>query len=131
MWWSEGAFPVLLSLMASAVLEEVVFRHGLQGGLQHAGRLRLWGSHAAWVSPANALSTAAFVLAHGLTRSWALAIAVLPASVCLGCLYEAPVLVAVRDGSWRDERDVVAARAQRGLARLGAKHLNKERGTSP
>jgi membrane protease YdiL (CAAX protease family) len=88
MLWSEGALPVLLSLMTSAVLEEIVFRHGLQGGLQHAGRLRLWGSHTAWVSPANALSTAAFVLAHGLTRSWALAMAVLPASVCLGCLYE-------------------------------------------
>jgi membrane protease YdiL (CAAX protease family) len=88
MLWSEGALPVLLSLMTSAVLEEIVFRHGLQGGLQHAGRLRLWGSHTAWVSPANALSTAAFVLAHGFTRSWALAMAVLPASVCLGCLYE-------------------------------------------
>ncbi|MGZ8259155.1 MAG: JDVT-CTERM system glutamic-type intramembrane protease MrtJ [Caldimonas sp.] len=68
-----------LLLVGAPLLEEVVFRGGLQEQL--LGRL----SPAA----ANASTAVAFALAHGVTRSsWWLASAVLLPACALGCLYE-------------------------------------------
>lgn len=68
-----------LLLGAAPVLEELVFRSGLQEQLLLAR-----------VSPiaANALTAAAFALGHGLTRSWWLAAGVLLPAWALGTLYQ-------------------------------------------
>ncbi len=84
----------LAGLTLGAVLEEIVFRHGLLKGLltQPAlSRARAW---TAGLSGANWLSSALFALAHGVHRSWWLAAGVLPFSLGLGWLYE-------RHGDWR------------------------------
>lgn len=68
-----------LLLVGAPLLEESVFRAGLQEQLLLAR-----------VSPAtaNALTAAAFALAHGLTRSWGLAAAVVLPAWALGWLYQ-------------------------------------------
>ncbi len=84
-----GSRPVVLLLVAP-VLEEIVFRLGLQRRLLAAG-----------VAPAaaNLLTALAFCALHAFTRSWALAVAVLPflarnfppARIFLGDAGSAPV----------------------------------------
>jgi membrane protease YdiL (CAAX protease family) len=70
----------LLSLLvvAAPLLEEIVFRGGLQEALL------------ARVSPAaaNAWTAATFAIAHGVTRSWWLAAAVVVPAFALGRLYQ-------------------------------------------
>jgi len=68
-----------LLLVGAPLLEEAVFRGGLQEQLLLAR-----------VSPAaaNALTAAAFALAHGLTRSWWLAAAVVLPAWAVGSLYQ-------------------------------------------
>ena len=70
---------LVLLLGAAPVLEELVFRGGLQEQLLLAR-----------VSPmaANALTAVAFALGHGLTRSWWLAAGVLLPAWALGALYQ-------------------------------------------
>jgi membrane protease YdiL (CAAX protease family) len=72
------ALQLALLVVAAPALEEVVFRGGLQEAL--LGR----------VSPAaaNACTATAFALAHGVTRSWWLAAAVVVPAVALGWLYQ-------------------------------------------
>ncbi len=72
-------FALLLPLLVAApLLEELVFRGGLQEQLLER------------LSPgaANAFTALAFALAHGLTRSWWLAAAVLLPAGALGWLYQ-------------------------------------------
>lgn len=73
-----GPALLLVLVVAAPLLEELVFRCGLQELLLVR------------VSPAaaNACTAAAFAVAHGLTRSWSLAAAVLPAALALGWLYQ-------------------------------------------
>jgi membrane protease YdiL (CAAX protease family) len=68
-----------LLLVLAPVIEELIFRAGLQETLLRRG-WRPW--------PANLLTTLAFVLLHGFTRSWPLAAAVLLPSLVLGRLYQ-------------------------------------------
>lgn len=76
---------MLAGLLVAAVLEEAVFRAGLQQWLME----RRWG---AWrwgrVTAANAVSAVVFALAHGLSRSWLLALGVTGPALLLGWLYE-------------------------------------------
>jgi len=73
------SLPTLLSLLLLAPLaEEALFRGGLQELLLRRG----WAA-----APANLASTAAFGLAHGVARSWALGLAVCAPSLALGWLY--------------------------------------------
>lgn len=75
---------VLLNLLLAAVLEEVLFRGGLQEGL-----MRRWPSvRWAGVSGANVLASGLFALAHGVFRSWALAACAALAGLLLGGVYE-------------------------------------------
>lgn len=68
--------PVMFAL--SAALEEVIFRAGLQEAMLRA----------AWPLPlCNVITALGFALAHGLTRSWLLAAAVLPTALLIGSLY--------------------------------------------
>jgi len=69
---------LVLLLVAAPLLEEIVFR----GGLQELLLARIPAP------AANAATTAAFALAHGLARSWWLAAAVVPVAAALGWLYE-------------------------------------------
>ncbi|MBL6751850.1 MAG: JDVT-CTERM system CAAX-type protease [Nevskia sp.] len=83
------AHPLLAALLAAALLEEIVFRGGVQEAL-----LRLADAHGAlrgrarWPAAANLSTALLFALAHGIVRSWALAAAVLPAALALGWLYQ-------------------------------------------
>lgn len=76
-------------LLAAALLEEIVFRGGVQETLlrlpDSVGALR---GRAHWPAAANLLTALLFALAHGMVRSWTLAAAVLPAAVALGGLYQ-------------------------------------------
>jgi membrane protease YdiL (CAAX protease family) len=72
-----GRFAVLLVL--APVIEELLFRAGLQETLLRRGLRPLW---------ANLATTLAFALLHGLTRSWPLAAAVLLPSLLLGQVYQ-------------------------------------------
>ena len=73
-----SAVVVVMLLLVSPVVEETVFRAGLLAGLQRRG----------W-SPASALglSTLAFALAHGLSRSAVLGVGVILPGLLLGGLY--------------------------------------------
>ena len=76
---------MLAALLAAAVLEEAVFRAGLQQWLME----RSWGGLRVGVlTAANAASAAAFALAHGLSRSWLLALGVVGPALLLGWLFE-------------------------------------------
>lgn len=76
---------MLAALMVAAVLEEVVFRAGLQQWLME----RSWGAlRVSALTAANAASAAVFALAHGLSRSWLLALGVLGPALLLGWIYE-------------------------------------------
>lgn len=81
---------VLALLLASAVLEEVIFRLGIHESLLQ----RFEFSRAASVvigvrvSVANAITASLFALAHALFRSWTLGLAVVPAALALGWVYE-------------------------------------------
>lgn len=70
-----NGLPVLL---LAPVLEEIVFRAGLQEALLRQPRL---------AAHASLLSSLLFALAHGLARSPALGCAVLGPSLLLGSLY--------------------------------------------
>lgn len=72
-----GRLAVLLVL--APVIEELLFRAGLQETLLRRGLQPLW---------ANLATTLAFVLLHGLTRSWPLAAGVLLPSLLLGRMYQ-------------------------------------------
>lgn len=81
---------ILATLMTAAVIEEVIFRLGIQEHLlrraespQRTGTAMLSGP-----SVANLLTASVFGLAHGLLRSWTLAFATLPAALALGWLYQ-------------------------------------------
>lgn len=83
-WWT-----CLLLLVIAPVLEEVVFRAGLQDWLlqQHIQ-----------AQASNVVTAMAFALMHGLTRSWLLAAWVFVPALLLGALYAhkrslAPVVV--------------------------------------
>lgn len=84
---SPPAEPVLLaSLMLAAVLEEVIFRAGLQEALlrwRHTASRRRLG-----LSAANLLTALLFAAAHAWTRSAWLAGATLAPALLLGWLYE-------------------------------------------
>jgi CAAX amino terminal protease family. len=92
---------LVLLLLGAPLLEEIVFRGGLQEQLLLAR-----------ISPAaaNAWTAAAFALGHGLTRSWWLAAAVVLPAWALGRLYQ------------RERRLVpcVAAHAAMNLVWIGA-----------
>ncbi|WP_374319198.1 JDVT-CTERM system glutamic-type intramembrane protease [Aquabacterium sp.] len=75
---------VLLTLLLAAVLEEVLFRGGLQEWLWRRGLSAVWGG----LSQANVLTSSAFALAHGLTRSWSLAACAGVAGLLLGWVYD-------------------------------------------
>jgi membrane protease YdiL (CAAX protease family) len=68
-----------LLLVLAPVIEEVIFRAGLQETLLRRGLRPLL---------ANLATTLAFALLHGLGRSWPLAAAVLLPSLVLGRLYQ-------------------------------------------
>jgi uncharacterized protein len=70
-WW--------VTVLLAPLLEEVVMRWGVQEGL-----LR-WGLRPGW---AGAVSALVFALAHGLSRSWWLALGVLVPGWLLGWLYQ-------------------------------------------
>jgi membrane protease YdiL (CAAX protease family) len=72
-----GRLAVLLVL--APVIEELLFRAGLQETLLRRGLRPLW---------ANLATSLAFGLLHGLTRSWPLAAAVLLPSLVLGRVYQ-------------------------------------------
>jgi membrane protease YdiL (CAAX protease family) len=75
-----GRMPaVAVLLVVSPLLEELVFRAGVQEALL---RQRVPGP------AANVLATLAFAALHGVTRSWPLAAAVLLPSLVLGALYQ-------------------------------------------
>jgi membrane protease YdiL (CAAX protease family) len=76
---------MLAALLAAAALEETVFRAGLQQWLMD----RSWGSlRLGALTAANGACAAAFALAHGLSRSWLLALGVLAPALLLGWIYE-------------------------------------------
>lgn len=84
-----GADPqLLLALLAAAVLEEIVFRAGIQDLLLRWSRRHGGGPRRASCSAANLVTALLFAAAHGLARSWPLAAAALPAALALGWLYE-------------------------------------------
>ena len=71
-------------LVLAPVLEEVVFRGGLHAALlRRKSRPLLAGA-----GRINALVAAAFGLAHALTRSLVLGLAVLPMALVIGWVYE-------------------------------------------
>jgi hypothetical protein len=75
-----------LALLAlGAVVEEIVFRGGLQRTL---GRWRALGHHAGPISAANALTSAVFAAAHLWSHPPLAALGVLPVSLLLGWVYE-------------------------------------------
>jgi len=80
--WSFGG----VLLMAAAVLEEVIFRGGLQTWLRmhDNGRVRWAG-----LTRANVITALVFGLAHGLLRTWALVPITLLVGLGLGALYDA------------------------------------------
>ena len=86
------ALPMLATLLAAAVLEETGFRAGLQHGLMAvmaSGRFaRIGQALPGRFTPANWLVAVAFALAHGLARSWWLALGVLGPALLLGWIYE-------------------------------------------
>lgn len=86
------SLPMLATLLAAAVLEETVFRAGLQHTLMTAmasGRLtRVAPALPGGITPANWICAVAFASAHGLARSWWLALGVLGPALLLGWLYE-------------------------------------------
>jgi len=62
----------------SAALEELVFRAGLQEALLRA----------AYPLPlCNVITAICFAVAHGLTRSWVIAAAVIPTALLIGWMY--------------------------------------------
>jgi membrane protease YdiL (CAAX protease family) len=71
--------PLVVLLVLAPVLEELVFRAGLQEGLLRRGLYPL---------AANGAVTLVFALLHGLTRSWPLALAVALPSLLLGRVYQ-------------------------------------------
>ena len=66
-------------LMVAPLLEELLFRGGIQEALLRSG-----------VKPlvANLVATLAFAMLHGVTRSWPLAVAVVVPSIVLGLVYQ-------------------------------------------
>jgi len=72
-------------LVLASIVEEIVFRGGLQRLLRHwpAGRMS-WQS----ISAANALTSAVFALAHLWNHPPLVALGVLPVSLLLGWAYE-------------------------------------------
>jgi membrane protease YdiL (CAAX protease family) len=75
---AHDAWTVVLLVVLAPVLEEVVFRAGLQESLLRRGLAPVW---------TNVLCAAAFAVLHGLTRSWLLAAWVIPPALLLGALY--------------------------------------------
>lgn len=81
--------PLLLSLLAAAVLEEIVFRTGIQETLLRVSAdLPLLRRRKGFCSAPNLATALVFALAHGLARSWWLGLAVIPPALSLGWLYE-------------------------------------------
>lgn len=73
-----GASALVVALALAPLAEEVVFRHGVQAALLRCG---LGGAEAV------VCSAALFALAHGLSRSWALAAAVFVPALLIGAVY--------------------------------------------
>lgn len=73
-----GASAMLVTLALAPLVEEIVFRHGVQAALLRLGA----GGAAAVVATA-----AVFALAHGLSRSWPLAAAVFVPALLIGAVY--------------------------------------------
>ncbi len=72
-------------LMLAAVVEECVFR----GGMQHVLRMTGWGrSRALGLSFANIATAAAFGLSHGVLRDWWLVPVAALVGLGLGALYD-------------------------------------------
>lgn len=104
---ARGAHPpatVWTLLLIAPWLEELVFRAGLQEALWRHGFGRFSSA---------LLAAAAFAAAHGLTRSWGLALAVLPPALLLGLVY----------ARWRRLDAAVAAHAGMNLFWLMASPL--------
>jgi len=80
-----GDGPLLATLLAAAVLEEIVFRLGL-----HEALLRRWSANGASFLPsrANVATALAFAIAHLLTRGAWLAVGTFPIAIGIGLLYE-------------------------------------------
>jgi membrane protease YdiL (CAAX protease family) len=72
--------PWVVLLVFAPVVEELLFRAGLQEKLLRRGLRPL---------AANLIATLAFALLHGLMRSWPLALAVVLPSLVLGRVYQA------------------------------------------
>ncbi len=78
---------ILAALLAAAILEEIVFRAGVQEMLLRWWLRRTARTPAARSMP-NLLTAAIFAMAHALLRSWQVGTAALPAALVLGWLYE-------------------------------------------
>lgn len=75
---------VLWTLFLAAVLEEVLFRGGLQEFIW-----RVWPTFLMrGVSWANVMASGVFAVLHGLHRSWPLALCAVVAGLLLGWVYE-------------------------------------------
>ena len=70
---------VAVLLMVAPLLEEVLFRGGIQEAMLRRGVRPL---------AANLVATLAFAVLHGVTRSWPLAVAVVLPSIVLGLVYQ-------------------------------------------
>ena len=69
----------MLFVVLAPLVEEIVFRRGVQQGLQRLG---------AGGVPAIVMTAVLFSLAHGFTRSWVLAAGVFVPALVIGVLYE-------------------------------------------
>ena len=86
---SGDAGATLASLLVAAVLEEIVFRVGVQDALLHwMSRFPFQRTRVLGISAANLLTAILFGLLHGLLRSWALGVAVIIPALLLGWIYE-------------------------------------------
>ena len=79
-------FRILAALMASAVLEEILFRLGVHETLLRRPKLRT--TPLVKLTAANLMTAALIAVTHGVFRSWLLGCAVLPIALAIGVLYE-------------------------------------------
>jgi membrane protease YdiL (CAAX protease family) len=78
--------PWLVSVVLAPVLEEVVFRHGLQATLAQRGGRGPVGGRGAWL--ANGLTALVFALAHVLVQQRLEAAAVVLPALAIGWVYQ-------------------------------------------
>src|ERR1044071_6872264 len=88
----DGQPSLLAAFLAAAVLEEIVFRAGLQEALlrwqARATAPRALRSRLLGCSVPNVATAALFALAHAATRSWWVGLGAFPSALALGWLYE-------------------------------------------